>query len=150
MYLKVFGQLNLPLERHFSLCEEKGDIERAKQPWKILPSGHKIGTPEPLFKELVCIIRASCLYNLSLWYINRGIRACDFELNMLNLKQSWWQLTLFLQKDEEVELYRDKFAGSQAQRIVRAEAEAEKLAAQLKKTNVSGLLLSLILLYFQL
>lgn len=46
--------------------------------------------------------------------------------------------SLFFQKDEEVELYRDKFAGSQAQRIVRAEAEAEKLAAQLKKTNVSG------------
>lgn len=59
---------------------------------------------------------------------------------MLNVKQLWWHLTHFLQKDEEVELYRDKFAGSQAQRIVRAEAEAEKLAAQLKKTNVSGLL----------
>ena len=54
------------------------------------------------------------------------------------MKLPWWHLTLFLQKDEEVELYRDKFAGSQAQRIVRAEAEAEKLAAQLKKTNVSG------------
>ncbi|KGN61431.1 probable methionine--tRNA ligase [Cucumis sativus] len=91
--LEVFRQLDLPLERHISLCEEKGDIETVKQPWKILPSGQKIGTPEPLFKEL---------------------------------------------KDEEVELYRDKFAGSQAQRIVRAEAEAEKLAAQLKKTNVSG------------
>ncbi|KAG7026096.1 putative methionine--tRNA ligase [Cucurbita argyrosperma subsp. argyrosperma] len=90
---EVFKQLNISVERHMSLCEEKGDIERAKQPWKILPSGHKIGTPEPLFKEL---------------------------------------------KDEEVELYRDKFAGSQAQRIVRAEAEAEKLAAQLKSTNVSG------------
>ncbi|XP_023006265.1 probable methionine--tRNA ligase [Cucurbita maxima] len=92
---EVFRQLDLPLERRISLCEEKGDIERAKQPWKTLPSGHKIGTPHPLFKEL---------------------------------------------KDEEVELYRDKFAGSQAQRIVKAEAEAEaeKLAAHLKKTNVSG------------
>ncbi|KAG6574842.1 Methionine--tRNA ligase, cytoplasmic, partial [Cucurbita argyrosperma subsp. sororia] len=88
---EVFRQLDLPLERRISLCEEKGDIERAKQPWKTLPSGHKIGTPQPLFKEL---------------------------------------------KDEEVELYRDKFAGSQAQRIVKA--EAEKLAAHLKKTNVSG------------
>ncbi|KAA0037152.1 DUF659 domain-containing protein [Cucumis melo var. makuwa] len=45
---KVFRQLDLPLERHISLCEEKGDIETVKQPWKILPSGHKIGTPEQL------------------------------------------------------------------------------------------------------
>lgn len=42
------------------------------------------------------------------------------------------------QKDEEVEFYRKKFAGSQADRIVRAEAEAEKVAEQLKKTKVSG------------
>ena len=46
-------------------------------------------------------------------------------------------LTLFLQKDEEVEQYRDKFAGSQAQRIVKAEAE-KLAAAHLEKTNVSG------------
>uniref|UniRef100_A0A9I9DJ73 Uncharacterized protein n=1 Tax=Cucumis melo TaxID=3656 RepID=A0A9I9DJ73_CUCME len=45
----VFRQLDLPLERHISLCEEKGDIETVKQPWKILPSGHKIGTPEQLW-----------------------------------------------------------------------------------------------------
>lgn len=42
------------------------------------------------------------------------------------------------QKDEEVEFYRKKFAGSQADRILRAEAEAEKVAEQLKKTKVSG------------
>jgi len=36
-----------------SLCDEKGDMDRAKRPWEILPAGHKIGTPEPLFKELV-------------------------------------------------------------------------------------------------
>lgn len=47
------------------------------------------------------------------------------------------------QKDEEVEFYRKKFAGSQADRIVRAEAEAEKVAEQLKKTKVSGLFVSL-------
>ncbi|PIN17951.1 Methionyl-tRNA synthetase [Handroanthus impetiginosus] len=42
-------------------------------------------------------------------------------------------------KDEEVEFYRQKFAGSQADRIVRAEAEAEakKLADKLKETKVS-------------
>ena len=44
------------------------------------------------------------------------------------------------QKDEEVDFYRKKFAGSQADRIVRAEVEAEKVAEQLKKTKVSGLL----------
>lgn len=42
------------------------------------------------------------------------------------------------QKDEEVEYYRSKFAGSQADRIERAGAEAGKLADELKKTKVSG------------
>ncbi|KAK4852946.1 hypothetical protein QYF36_001397 [Acer negundo] len=40
-------------------------------------------------------------------------------------------------KDEEVEYFRNKFAGSQADRVVRAEAEAAKVAEQLKKTKVS-------------
>ncbi|CAB4309119.1 unnamed protein product [Prunus armeniaca] len=43
--------------------------------------------------------------------------------------------------DEEVESLRKKFAGSQADRKEeREEAEAVKVAAQLKKTKVSGLL----------
>lgn len=46
-----------------------------------------------------------------------------------------------MQRDEEVESFRKKFAGSQADRIVRAEAEAEKIAEQLKKTKVSGCIL---------
>ena len=43
----------MPSETTFSLCDEKGDIERAKRPWEFVPPGHRIGTPEPLFKELV-------------------------------------------------------------------------------------------------
>lgn len=43
-----------------------------------------------------------------------------------------------MQKDEDVEFFREKFAGSQADRIVKAEAEAKKIAEQLKKTKVSG------------
>ncbi|CAN1334377.1 Probable methionine--tRNA ligase [Linum perenne] len=89
--LEVFKQINLPFEEA-SLSDEKGDIDKAKRPWQIIPPGHKIGTPEPLFKEL---------------------------------------------KDEEVEFYRSKFAGSQADRLERAEAEAVKVAAQLKKTKIS-------------
>lgn len=91
--IEVFKQLNLPPETQVSLQDENGEIERAKRPWEIIPAGHKIGVPEPLFKEL---------------------------------------------KDEEVEFYRTKFAGSQADRIVRAEAEAAKVAEQLRKTKVSG------------
>lgn len=53
MLYKVFKQLNLPPEKA-SLCDEKGDIDRAKKPWEYLSTNHKIGTPEPLFKELVC------------------------------------------------------------------------------------------------
>ncbi|KAG9129664.1 hypothetical protein Leryth_017745 [Lithospermum erythrorhizon] len=86
---EVLKQLNLPRES-LSISDEKGDVEKAKSPWELLPAGHKIGTPSPLFKEL---------------------------------------------KDEEVEHYREKFAGSQADR---AEAENNKLAEQLKKTKISG------------
>lgn len=52
MAFKVFKQLNLEPEQ-LSLADEKGDIDRARRPWDILSSGHKIGKPEPLFKELV-------------------------------------------------------------------------------------------------
>ena len=51
--LKVFKQLNLPAVTHVSLCQDKGDIDRVKRPWDIISAGHKIGTPEPLFRELV-------------------------------------------------------------------------------------------------
>lgn len=46
------------------------------------------------------------------------------------------EFTIVEQKDEEVNLYREKFAGSQADRIIRA--EAENVAEQLRNTNVSG------------
>ncbi|KAK9282433.1 hypothetical protein L1049_005350 [Liquidambar formosana] len=90
--LEVLKQLNLPSETHFSLCDENGDLERVRKPWEILPAGHKIGTPYPLFKEL---------------------------------------------KDEDVEFFRVKFAGSQADRVLKAEAEAKKLSEQLNKMEIS-------------
>ncbi|KAL6185706.1 hypothetical protein ACLB2K_041833 [Fragaria x ananassa] len=71
---------------------EAGDIDRARKPWEIVPIGHKIGKPEPLFKELI---------------------------------------------DDEVDFLRKKFAGSQADRKEREEAEAVKLAEQLKKSKLS-------------
>ncbi|KAI3869665.1 hypothetical protein MKX03_011862 [Papaver bracteatum] len=91
--VEVVKQLNLPSELPLSLSDENGDISRARRPWEIIPSGLKIGVPEPLFKEL---------------------------------------------KDEEVEFFREKFAGSQADRKVKAdEADAKKMADQLKKTKLS-------------
>ncbi|KZV20431.1 putative methionine--tRNA ligase, partial [Dorcoceras hygrometricum] len=90
---EVLKQLNLPLEGQVSLSDEKGEIEKVKRPWEILPSGHRIGTPAPLFREL---------------------------------------------KDDEVELYKDKFSGSQADRIVKAKAEANKISEKLKETKISG------------
>ncbi|XP_010495831.1 PREDICTED: methionine--tRNA ligase, cytoplasmic [Camelina sativa] len=85
---EVFKQLNLPL--HFSLSDERGEVLLASRPWDILPPSHRIGTPQPLFKELV---------------------------------------------DEEVQQYREKFAGSQADR--RARDEAANLTDQLNKTKLS-------------
>ncbi|XP_043719638.1 probable methionine--tRNA ligase [Telopea speciosissima] len=87
--VEVLKQLNLP-RSHLSLCDEKGDIDRARRLWEVLPIGHKIGKPEPLFKEL---------------------------------------------KDEDVEFFREKFAGSQADRIGKADA-ANKVVEQLKKTKI--------------
>lgn len=88
--IKVLKQLNLPPEK-FSLCDETGDLERAKKPWESLPAGHKIGTPEPLFKEL---------------------------------------------KDEDVEFFREKFAGSQADRNVKDRSRKE-ITEQLGKTKLT-------------
>nr|GEV09805.1 probable methionine--tRNA ligase [Tanacetum cinerariifolium] len=90
---EVLKQLNMPLQ--LSLSDEKGDVVKAKSPWEIIPDGHKIGTPVPLFKEL---------------------------------------------RDEEVEFFRNKFAGSQADRADRAmkeEAEAKKVTEKLKNTKIT-------------
>lgn len=51
--IQVLRQLNLPVETQISLSDEKGDVEITKRPWEILPAGHRIGTPAPLFKGLV-------------------------------------------------------------------------------------------------
>lgn len=55
-----------------------------------------------------------------------------------------------MQKDEDVEFYRNKFAGSQADRIVKAEAEAKKLADKVKETKLSGHIFPLMIIYVQL
>nr|KAJ0198278.1 hypothetical protein LSAT_V11C700353360 [Lactuca sativa] len=48
---QVPKQLNLPLQ--LSFYDNKGDIKKAKTPWEFIPIGHKIGTPVPLYKELM-------------------------------------------------------------------------------------------------
>ncbi|CAI9105589.1 OLC1v1004538C1 [Oldenlandia corymbosa var. corymbosa] len=51
VYAKIRKQLNLhPEEESLSLCD--GDIERASRPWELLPGGHRIGTPLPIFKQI--------------------------------------------------------------------------------------------------
>ena len=39
-----------------------------------------------------------------------------------------------------MEFFREKFSGSQADRIVKAEAEAKKMTEKLKETKISGFL----------
>ena len=51
---QVLAQLNLPVST-LSLVEEKGDLERISKPWELVPSGHTIGCPEPIFSEMVCL-----------------------------------------------------------------------------------------------
>ena len=43
-----------------------------------------------------------------------------------------------MQKDEEVAYFREKFAGSQAERLLKAEAETKKIAEQVKNVVISG------------
>ncbi|KAH7517573.1 hypothetical protein FEM48_Zijuj09G0079300 [Ziziphus jujuba var. spinosa] len=87
----VLSQLGLPLEKKLSLLDENEDLERLRKPWELIPAGHRIGTPEPIFKELA---------------------------------------------DEDVEFFRKKFAGSQADRVVNLEGEARKAGEKLDKTKV--------------
>lgn len=53
MVIQVFKQLNLPPKKVFSLSDKDGDLGQVSRPWEFLPAGHVIGTPAPLFKELV-------------------------------------------------------------------------------------------------
>ncbi|CAN6293659.1 unnamed protein product, partial [Urochloa humidicola] len=76
---EVLQQLNLYPEEHLSFCDEKGDRDKAKRPWELIPSGHRIGKPTPLFKGL---------------------------------------------DDDTVNGFKEKFAGSQAERRLRAEVAA--------------------------
>ena len=56
--LKLFKLLNLSAETHVLLADEKADVDGLKRPWEIINAGHKIGTPRPLFKELVYVVQS--------------------------------------------------------------------------------------------
>ncbi|KAL6641179.1 hypothetical protein ACP70R_019360 [Stipagrostis hirtigluma subsp. patula] len=49
---EVLQQLNLCPEEHLSFSDEKQERDKAKRPWDLIPSGHRIGKPAPLFKGL--------------------------------------------------------------------------------------------------
>lgn len=64
--LQVLKQLSLPLQ--ITLSDEKGDVEKAKRPWEIVPAGHIIGTPVPLFKELVHTVPQLFSFDDYMWH----------------------------------------------------------------------------------
>ncbi|VAI78594.1 unnamed protein product [Triticum turgidum subsp. durum] len=51
-YLQVLQQLNLCPNEHISFADEKGESDKAKRPWDLIPSNHRIGKIVPLFTEL--------------------------------------------------------------------------------------------------
>uniref|UniRef100_M8BN61 methionine--tRNA ligase n=1 Tax=Aegilops tauschii TaxID=37682 RepID=M8BN61_AEGTA len=51
-YLQVLQQLNLSPNEHISFADEKGESDKAKRPWDLIPSNHRIGEIVPLFTEL--------------------------------------------------------------------------------------------------
>lgn len=101
----------------------------AKPPWDLVPAGHKIGRPVPLFEELVRLSFRIFLFVAHKFY--------TYNVNSL-------------QKDEKVSEYREKYAGSQAERNSKAvaDAEATKIANQNKSIALSGNLLDNILFKF--
>lgn len=115
----MLRQLNLSPEENLSFSEEKGESAKAKTPWDLVPAGHKIGRPVPLFEELV-----SLSFRIFSFV---GHKFIPHNLNSL-------------QKDEKVSEYRKKYAGSQAERSSKAvaDAEAAKIANQVKSIALSG------------
>jgi methionyl-tRNA synthetase len=109
----VLQQLNLSPEEHLSFCDEKGEVEKAKRPWDLIPSGHRIGKPAPLFKGLV-----------SLYAYLGTIFICFTNLPLLHASH-------YVQENEAVKGLREKFAGSQAERKLRTQ-----VAAQLEATSI--------------
>ncbi|KAA8550612.1 hypothetical protein F0562_002296 [Nyssa sinensis] len=68
---------------------------------------------------------------------------CDESGDFERTRKLWeilphWSQNWHTTKDEDVEFFREKFSGSQADRVVRAEADAKKITKQLEKTNISG------------
>lgn len=49
---------------------------------------------------------------------------------------TFYSLNNMIQKDDEVEFFRKKFAGSQADRLAESEAEAKKISEKLKETSI--------------
>ena len=45
-----------------------------------------------------------------------------------------------MQRDDEVELFRQRFAGSQADRLARAEGETKKISQKLNETKIWSML----------
>lgn len=52
---QVLAQLNLPPST-LSLVEENGDLKRAGEPWVLVAAGHTIGSPKPIFSEMVSFL----------------------------------------------------------------------------------------------
>ncbi|KAJ0980123.1 hypothetical protein J5N97_008378 [Dioscorea zingiberensis] len=88
--IEVLKQLNVDPGKYLSLDAEQTNVYWARRPWDFLPSGHRIGIPGPLFREL---------------------------------------------KDEAVKYFREKFAGSQADR---GDTEADMIINQLKIIKISA------------
>ncbi|KAJ8424511.1 hypothetical protein Cgig2_008373 [Carnegiea gigantea] len=75
-FAKVLKQLNMP-QIQASAFDENGDIEKL---WEILRGAHKIGKPEPLFKELVCIWLQPYIFISSLSITLQGLVGNSFSL----------------------------------------------------------------------
>ncbi|CAA0809842.1 Probable methionine--tRNA ligase [Striga hermonthica] len=119
---EVFKQLNMP-RAHISLSD--GNVAWARRPWEIVPAGHKIGDPKPLFEELKSerVVALREKYSASQTDRRHAGAIADAAIEATELK-----------------LYPGEYSGSQAGRLHgRAIADAAIEAAELLKiTGISG------------
>jgi len=92
---------------HLLFCDRKGQREKAKRPWDLIPSGHRIGKPTPLFRRLVI-----------LWVFFLSFEVCNtMVLDALHLSHylDFTDTIHYMQDDSTVKGFKEKFAGSQAE-----------------------------------
>jgi hypothetical protein len=70
--------------------EENGDLERISKPWELVPSGHTIGSPEPIFSEMVCLSVSPKISILQQRPCGISTRGCQRSIDFCCCTRYFW------------------------------------------------------------